>query len=139
MSSPHPPRPAAASGRTQVVLSVVGALVGLVFALAFYANRGPDTSAATQARGYVITSDSSVTVEFELAREPGRAATCLIRARGEAGTEVGRRQFPVPASARRSVVVREPLPTSARAATGEVVGCRLGEGEELTRTPTTAP
>ena len=126
-----PIQPASAPGRgsrAQVVLSVVGALVGLAFAVALFQVVGPDTSAATQARGFQITSDSSVTVEFELAREPGEAATCVVRARGQAGTEVGRRQFDVPPSSRRSVVVREPLPTTERAVTGELVGCRLGSG-----------
>ncbi len=109
----------------QTVLSVVGALVGLAFAIGLYRNLGPDTGAATQERGYVVDSAEQVTVEFELARSPGRAATCVVRARGENGGEVGRRQFDVAASSRRSVVVREPLATTSRANTGEVVGCRL--------------
>ena len=122
------PGSAARSSRAQVVLSVVGALVGLAFAVALFRVLGPDTSAATQARGFDITSDASVTVEFELARDPGEPATCVVRARGESGLEVGRRQFDVPPSRERSIVVREPLPTTERAVTGELVGCRLGSG-----------
>ena len=114
------------SSRNQVVLSVVGALVGLAFAIALYRTVGPDTSAATQARGFEVVSDASVVVEFELAREPGEPATCVVRARGESGLEVGRRQFDVPPSGQRSIVVREALPTTERAVTGELVGCRLG-------------
>ncbi|MCW2608693.1 MAG: hypothetical protein JWO60_3386 [Frankiales bacterium] len=119
----------------QVVLSVVGALVGLAFAIGLYRSVGPDTSAATQSRGFVVDSDTQVTVEFELARAPGRAATCLVRARGADGTEVGQRQFDIPASTRRSIVVKEALPTTARANTGEVVGCRLGSSEDREQTP----
>ena len=127
MPAPQPRAPGRGS-RAQVLLSVLGALVGLAFAVVLYRVVGPDTSAATQVRGFDITSDASVTVEFELARDPGEPATCVVRARGESGLEVGRRQFDVPPSQQRSVVVREPLPTTERAVTGELVGCRLGSG-----------
>ena len=122
------PGPVGRTSRAQVALSVLGALVGLAFAVALFRVLGPDTSAATQARGFDVTSDTSVTVEFELAREPGRPATCVVRARGATGLEVGRRQFDVPPVQQRSIVVREPLPTTERAVTGELVGCRLGSG-----------
>ncbi|MCW2607097.1 MAG: Conserved rane protein of uncharacterized function [Frankiales bacterium] len=118
--------PARRRPSSSLVLSVVGGLVGLAFAIALFRVLGPDTSASTQLRGYVVESDTSVRVEFEVARDPGRTVHCLIRARGAAGGEVGRREFDVPPSRDKSTVVRELLPTTERAVNGELVGCAAG-------------
>ncbi|MCW2777417.1 MAG: Conserved rane protein of uncharacterized function [Frankiales bacterium] len=119
----------------QTVLSVVGGLVGLAFAIALFRVLGPDTAASTQLRGYVVESDTSVSIEFEVARDPGSTVHCLVRARGTGGGEVGRREFDVAPSQQRSTVVREVLPTSERAVTGELVGCADGPGTDASGTP----
>ncbi|MCU1692500.1 MAG: hypothetical protein JWM64_1591 [Frankiales bacterium] len=114
---------------TPTVLAVVGALVGLVFAIGLFRQLGPETGASTQLRGYVVESDTAVRVEFELARTPGAAVYCVLRARGVQGTEVGRLEVDVPPSSKRSTVVRETVPTTSRAVTGELVGCRKGQAQ----------
>ncbi len=114
---------------TPTVLGVVGALVGLAFAIGLFRQLGPETGASTQLRGFVVESDTAVRVEFELARSPGAAVHCVLRARGTLGSEVGRVDVDVPPSTRRSTVVRETVPTTARAVTGELVGCRPGRAQ----------
>ncbi len=108
------------------MLAVVGGLVGLVFAVVLFAKFGPDTSASSQLRGFTVLSDRSVRVEVEVARSPGTAVFCVLRARGADGTEVGRLEVDVQVSTARTSVVAPEVPTSARAVTGELVGCQEG-------------
>ncbi len=116
--------------RAQVVLSLAGALVGLVFAVALFQVLGPSSGVSSQLRGYTVSSPGSVQVVFELAREPGTAVTCVLRARGRDGLEVGRRQVDLPPATRRSTVEQVDVPTTARAVTGELVGCREGRSAD---------
>ena len=115
--------------RSQVLVSVLGGLVGLAFAVGLFLNVGPDTSASTQVRGYVVQSDTAVEVQWEVAREPGSQVYCVLRARGESGLEVGRREVDVAPSSQRSTVERAVVPTTERAVTGELVGCTRGRAD----------
>jgi hypothetical protein len=74
--------------------------------------------------GYTVTSDRAVTIKFEIVKDTGHEATCRIRARNQAGEEVGGRVVTIPA-ATRDAVVSEVLQTRERAVTGEVKECRL--------------
>jgi hypothetical protein len=66
-----------------------------------------------------------VTIEFEVYKPRGQAATCIVRARAANGEEVGRAEVPVPAGDpdAESVTVTYTLATSREPVTGEVVGC----------------
>jgi Domain of unknown function (DUF4307) len=128
LPSSEPVRPSgrARRPRSTTVLSLVGGLVGLAFAVALFLRFGPDAGASSQLRGFEVLSDAQVRVDVEVAREPGTEAFCVVRARGADGTEVGRADVPVPVTQQRTAVLTPVLQTSARAVTGELVGCREG-------------
>lgn len=73
--------------------------------------------------GYQVTSDRSVEVRFEVWREPGVTAQCVVRARNAEGVEVGSRVIIIPPGERR-VVLTQVLETRARAISGELQSCR---------------
>jgi hypothetical protein len=116
--------------RSQLVLTVVGALVGLAFAIALFVQYGPGTDVAAQVRSYEVLSDTSVRVDVEVARDPGTKAWCVLRARDREGAEVGRRQVDVPVSGDRSTVLSVAVTTTGRANTGELVGCEAGSAPQ---------
>ena len=74
--------------------------------------------------GYTVDSDHAVTVRFDVVKERERVATCRIRARNQAGVEVGSREVTVPAGVRTATASHR-LTTTERAVTGEVRDCRL--------------
>ena len=115
--------------RSQVLVSVLGGLVGLAFAIGLFLKVGPDTSASSQLRGYVVQSDTAVEVQWEVSRAPGAQVYCVLRARGESGLEVGRREGDVAPSSDRSTVERAVVTTTERAVTGELVGCTEGRAD----------
>jgi hypothetical protein len=114
-------------------MPVLGGLVGLAFAIAAFLKFGPGTDVSFQLRGYQVLSDRQVQVQVEVARPPGSAVFCVLRARGADGSEVARAERDVPPSSRRDTVFEPVLSTSQRAVTGEVVGCKQG------RATTTSP
>ncbi|HEX9999738.1 MAG TPA: DUF4307 domain-containing protein [Actinoplanes sp.] len=68
---------------------------------------------------------TSLTIEFTVRVPAGRAASCVLRARDRDGNELGRRTVVVrPAGAGTTIRAREAVPTTARAAVGDVLGCR---------------
>lgn len=75
--------------------------------------------------GFSVTSDSAVAVRFEVRKQPGGRAFCIVRARGRDGREVGRDVAEVDADGSPTSQVRTSftLRTTARAVTGEVEGC----------------
>lgn len=116
--------------RSQLVLAVVGALVGLAFAIALFVRYGPGTDVSAQVRSYQVLSDTAVRVDVEVAREPGSRAWCVLRARDGKGAEVGRRQVDVPVSDDRTTVLSAEVPTTGRPNTGELVGCEAGSAPD---------
>ena len=116
--------------RSQIVLTVVGALVGLAFAIALFVQFGPGTDVSAQVRSFEVLSDTAVRVDVEVARDPGAKAWCVLRARDSDGAEVGRRQVDVPVSDDRSTVLSAEVPTTGRPNTGELVGCQPGSAPD---------
>ena len=112
--------------RSQLVLGLLGALVGLAFAIALFVQFGPGTEVSAQVRSYEVVSDTAVRVDVEVAREPGSKAWCVLRARDSKGAEIGRRQVDVPVSQDRSTVLSAEVTTTGRPNTGELVGCEAG-------------
>ena len=73
--------------------------------------------------GYDVRSDSVVRITFQVVTR-GHAGECEVRARDRTGVETGSRLVRVTPSGQRVQVVTVDLPTRARAANGELVGCR---------------
>jgi len=74
--------------------------------------------------GYSNSSDTSVTIEFDVFKPPGSTVICLVRALDLQSAEVGRADVPVISSGADANVVYTLLVT-ARPNTAEVTRCRL--------------
>jgi hypothetical protein len=73
------------------------------------------------------TADDGVQITANIRRDPDRATECALRARNQAGAEVGRRIIVIPPGDGRKVTVSEFLSTSERPVTGEIMECRSKE------------
>jgi hypothetical protein len=117
--------PSVSSLRSPAVLvGTLGALVGLVLAVVLYRTFGAG-EVQYGPRGYVVESDTLVQVEFEVVKDPAATAVCAVRSRGGDGSEVGSALVRVGPAPERRQVVTHPLPTTARAVSGEITGCSL--------------
>lgn len=78
-------------------------------------------------RSYAALSDSTVRLRLEVSKPAARGGSCLVRARGAQGLEVGRAEVDVPPDpiGREVTFVDYELATTSRAVSGEVLGCRL--------------
>ena len=114
------PAPGPRRLRTALLVALGVAFTGLVVALALPRLSDPVSFVV---RGFDATSDGTVRVDWEVAREPGTTVECQVRARGADGTEVGNELVRVPPAAGRRTVVSHDLTTAARAVTGEVRSC----------------
>jgi hypothetical protein len=110
--------------RAPVLVGALGGLVGLVVAFLLWQAYGR-TDVGFGPRGFDVTSDTAVTVEFEVDKAASATALCTVRARERSGEVVGTALVRVGPSEDRRQVVTYPLATTARAATGEVTGCSL--------------
>ena len=108
-----------------VVLYGVAVLISLAVAIVLYRAFGQSPDIGFGPRGYTVHSDRSVQVVFEVDKKPSRTALCTVRARDEAGTEVGNSLVQVGPSAKRRVIVTYELATSGRAVDGEITECTL--------------
>jgi len=106
----------------QVLLAVV-ILAAVVLAFDLY-RRWTADAVHTQVLAFDVTSDTAVSVRFELVKKAGDGARCVLRARARDGAEVGRTELVLPVDQRTLVQVTQVVATSRRAVTGEVVGCR---------------
>lgn len=99
------------------------ALMGaILLTLTKRAFNGDPTASVT---GFTVVSDREVAVRFAVAKRTGSRAFCIVRARGQDGSEVGRDVAEVdPVGGAESELRTEfQLATTARAVTGEVQGC----------------
>lgn len=72
--------------------------------------------------GFSDISDSSATVSFDVFKDAGTAATCLVRTLDADSVEVGRAEVLVGA-APAQVHVTHTLPVTGRPVTGEIIRC----------------
>jgi hypothetical protein len=107
----------------RVVVPLAVGLLGVGVGFAAYAtwvtDRHPKAKVST-----FETSESGVRVTTTIRRDPGRTTECALRARNDAGAEVGRRTLVIPPGESRSVTLTEFLETRERPVTGEVRDCR---------------
>jgi hypothetical protein len=103
-------------------LGAAAAVAALLAAIAGFNNLG-NTPIQGKQTAFRVLDDHSVQVTVEVLRdEPQRPAECVVRARAEAGDEVGRKEIfisPASGTTRQDTIVR----TSSRAVIGEVYGC----------------
>jgi hypothetical protein len=119
------PRPAPGTGKWWAV-----GIVGITAAVAVVIWWGWTSTAGAVSPvvdSYLVTSDSSIQVVYELARPQGVAVQCRVSAldsrKGRVGTTLDDVPADGPAVVRREVTIR----TSARAVTGVVESCvRMG-------------
>jgi hypothetical protein len=94
----------------------------------------------TQVLAYEVVGEDAVRVEFSV-DPPGERVWCLVRARNEAGAEVGRVFVPVDPEGDATVRVEHVLPTRDVPVTGEVPRCLATDppAGEPTARPATGP
>jgi hypothetical protein len=107
-----------------IVLAVLVLVACLLLSVRLYRQYGdPDYKA--QIVGWTDVTDTRMTIEFSVRVPAGGSAECVLRARTYEGAVVGRRSVTVRASGDDTTVdAREVVPTSARAAVGDVLTCR---------------
>lgn len=76
--------------------------------------------------GYSNSTDSSITVEFDVFKPAGSTVTCLVRALDLQSSEVGRAEVPVTSTQPDANVVYR-LAVTERPNTAEVASCRLDQ------------
>jgi hypothetical protein len=107
-----------------IVFGVLVVLLAVLVAVRLYRQYG-DPDYDSQIVGWTDVTDSHMTIRFTVRVPPGGAASCLLRARSYEGTEVGSRTVTVSAHGNdRIIKASETVPTTARAAAGEVLRCR---------------
>ncbi|MEZ5210674.1 MULTISPECIES: DUF4307 domain-containing protein [unclassified Gordonia (in: high G+C Gram-positive bacteria)] len=106
-----------------IICSVVVLIAGVVIAYIGYRQFGdPDVSG--QATAHEVLSSDTVSVQYTVNRkDPHKAVACVVRARAQDGSEVGRREVLIPASDDIQVGARTDVYTSRPAVIGEVFGC----------------
>ena len=113
--------------RSSRIATVVAAVaVGALVVAGMYAlySRQQAGRLPHQARGYAVSSDTSVKITFEVRLDRGQRGECRLRARGRDGLDVGTADVPVGPGTGGTLVTSYALPTQSRASTGEVVSCR---------------
>lgn len=117
-------RPPARQRLLSVVLgTALAALIGMM--IITLGVRLSTDAVSARILGYRVTSDSAVGITFEVDKEQGSRAYCIVRARGADGAEVGRdvAEVDTVGTDQRRVRRTFDLATSGRAVTGEVAGC----------------
>lgn len=111
-------------GRRGSTLAAAGAiLAGVGFAA--WAAFGGAADVAWRDLGYVVRSDVSTRVTFEVTMDPGSTAVCTVRALNLGFAEVGLVEIEVGPSPSRSVRAVADVPTSEKAVTGVVKDCAV--------------
>ena len=76
-------------------------------------------------RGYEVVDDRTVRVTFEVGKDVRDTLRCVVNARDARQVVVGERTVDVGPSDRSAVITTTTVTTSSRAATAEVVRCRV--------------
>jgi hypothetical protein len=96
-------------------------IASLLIAWSLFDRYGPQDYTGTVVRWSDVT-DHQIVITFDVIKPDDRPATCIVRARGADGAEVGYAQVDVPAPGTRQRVTYT-LATTARPVTGEVPRC----------------
>ncbi len=104
---------------------VVALLLGTLGTYVVFRNSQPEVSGT--ADNWVTNSATSETVHWQVQKPASATVSCIVRARGEDGAEVGRAKVIVRAHG-KVVHVTTVLKTTGRAITGEVQDCVTGSG-----------
>jgi hypothetical protein len=108
-----------------VIFGVLVLAVSVLASVRLYQQYGGDPDYDPQIVGWSDVTDTSMTVRFTVRVPAGGSAVCVLRARTYDGAEVGRREVTVSAAGdARQIRAEEAVPTSARAAVGDVIRCR---------------
>lgn len=108
---------------TAIVLTIGVVLLGL--ALAWFAyNRLGTKDIAAEVQTYTTVDDRTIAMSFTVTRdEPGEPALCILVAKSNDKTEVGRREIVVQSSEHETVQIDTQLETSQRPVVADVYGC----------------
>jgi Domain of unknown function (DUF4307) len=115
-------------GRRHLAVPIMFALLiaglSVLVAVRLYRQYG-DPRYNPQIVGWTDVTATQMTIRFTVRVPPGGVATCLLRARSYEGVEVGSRTVTVAATGDDTTIdASETVPTTARAAVGDVLRCR---------------
>jgi hypothetical protein len=97
-------------------------VVAVAAVVVYYVGFG-STPIDGQQTSFTVRDDHSLSMTIEVQRDdPHRTAECVVRARSQTGSEVGRKEVLIPPS-NGTVSEGTVLRTTTRAVTGEVFGC----------------
>ena len=103
--------------------SVAVVVIGLAIAFFGY-KQFADPEVSGEATAFEIVSSDTVSVQYTVNRsDPSDSVSCVVRARAEDGSEVGRREVLIPAGDQIQVGANTEVLTSEPAVIGEVFGC----------------
>jgi hypothetical protein len=122
--------PRRARRRALPVLAVLGAVVGLLTAVALYQQYRP-AEYQRQLVSFDVRSASQAQFRLQVTRPAGRPAECTVQALAYDHSAVGQTRVEIPPGPTGSgtVTVTASLRTTARAYTGEVQGCGPRAGQ----------
>lgn len=107
------------------IASVVVVVAGVGIAYLGY-KQFADPAVSGDATAFEIVSSDTVSVQYTVNRSnPDDAVSCVVRARAEDGSEVGRREVLIPAGDQTQVGAKTDVTTSEPAVIGEVFGCTV--------------
>jgi len=111
-------------GLLAAVVLLAAAFVGWVV---WAALQSADRGVRWQAVAYTDVTDRSITVSFDVFKDAGTSASCLVRAFDRSGVEVGRADVPIDPS-RTDVHVVHVLAVTERPTAAEVTSCAVTGG-----------
>ena len=114
--------------RTSPLLIIAVAMVAVLFVgwVIWAGLQQADQDVRWRTVGYSHSTNSSVTVEFDVFKPAGTTVTCVVRALDLQSSEVGRAEVPVTASGADTSVVYT-LAVTERPNTAEVFSCQVDE------------
>ena len=117
--------PSLAGQRILAVLLALTVIALVAAVIRLLVTRAINDNPSAKVTGYSVVGDESVLVRFNVRKQAGSQAFCIVRARGADGREVGRDVAAVdPVGTQEKELASEYLlTTTARAVTGEVAGC----------------
>ncbi len=109
--------------RPVLIVAIVAIAVAAMGWLYWAVAHRPAPSVSAQLRGFVVTSDHSISLTLTVARDNGDAVRCDVAAEAADHTVVGERSVVIPAGGPGTLTVTEPLVTERLAVNGLLRTC----------------
>jgi hypothetical protein len=117
--------------RTYWIVGALALILGGGAAYLAYTNLG-DAPIETERTGFENLPGNAMRMSFDITRDqPGRAAVCIVRVRGEDGSEGGRKEVLIPPGETATRSVSTIIRSTNEPVTADVFGCSYQVPEYL--------